>query len=417
MILCFILSILKGSFQLDLRPDNNLEGIIYRHFERVFIQKSIEYITYKFNVSAVKHIVEKRDYIESMCPNGLNNLNIHDFALKQLNMEWDLHTNETYKNENPNIIFPTKLIGLQNKINLLSVSNCNILENITSELFEINEQLDKLAHLNFESLNYFISPERIQSDVLQMMVKLTNGSVTPFNQDSFFSEFWKFVNSKFYYQNDTISIEFEIPIFDCQSFDVFTVNVKPIIWENKAYLFDTEIRYAIIDVPNAILFTMNDFKNNCFMSSHSIYCKSFEPLTNKCYNKLVQSNTVVFDEDCFIRLKDQNMITQIDKQLYFTVFSPIDLLISRQSLQYMTRIEHSVKIIENIGYNITTSFFHFSPNDQSKYEIFFDENVTTEQIDFSFRFQTNYKLLIWFIIILSIIMTTLLYVSLDTMLM
>lgn len=64
-----------------------------------------------------------------------------------------------------------------------------------------------------------------------------------------------------------------------------------------------------------------------------------------------------FQKECFIRLKNQNMITQIEKELYFTVFTPFDIQITENSLTYTAHINQSSKIIDDGKFNVSTPFF------------------------------------------------------------
>lgn len=154
------------------------------------------------------------------------------------------------------------------------------------------------------------------------------------------------------------------------------MNVKPVIWNNNAYLFNTTHRYAIVNSKQTVLYTEEEYRKNCFEALESVYCKTSLQEMNDCFNKIIHNK---FERECFIRLKNQNMITQIGEELYFTVFSPFDIIINRNSVEQTVHINESSKIVEKIRYNITTPFFNFMTNKEDKYEIFYD-NKTNEFI-------------------------------------
>lgn len=203
----------------------------------------------------------------------------------------------------------------------------------------------------------------------------------------FRAEFWRFVKSTFYYNNNTVFIEFEIPFFNPKQVDLFLLRPKPIIWKKNAYLFNTTLQYAIIDSNEKTLFTNTDFYKNCLLSLNSLYCKTMQMRNNSCFDMILNLNEQNFDGKCFTSLLNKNMITQIEKQLYFTIFTPLDILISFLNFEYPLRIENSSKIIENIEYNISTSFFKFNTRNQGKYEIFNEDNLLQDFKTHNFEFK------------------------------
>lgn len=97
--------------------------------------------------------------------------------------------------------FPNNLLELEEKIKMLDTSRCDVIEDIVIEIYRMNDRLTEMA------LN-----KRIIFEIL------------------------KYATFRFYYENDIISIELDIPFFERESSELYTINAKPFIWQGKRFL-------------------------------------------------------------------------------------------------------------------------------------------------------------------------------------
>lgn len=239
---------------------------------------------------------------------------------------------------------------------------------------------------------------------------------TPYDEKMFNSEFWKYVRSNMQYENEpysghSISIEFNLPLFGLNPVDLFIVRPKPIIYLNKTYLYNTTLRYAVIDSKSPVLYSEDEYFQNCLRTEDKtqIFCEPVELNANACFNLVFNNGQQKFDPKCFMRLKKRNMITQLGKNIFFTVFTPINLWISKGSFGYPFRVVKSSKIIEEIDYNISSTLFSFNTNAEGKYEIFFEKDVLEKDLFFTFNFEESFGRTFLVLISIILILTSLIY--------
>lgn len=397
-----LIILVRSTFSITIEPDSELNGIVYLPFKGIYNQIHTEYLTYKFNASLMSYITENRNVLEQTCPDNIMNLQLYDTTMQNMGTIWN--SSETIFDTNNTIkINPTIFVSLESKIRSFSKTNCGLIELINADLININTQLNKLADSKLTSLHELISLERFQSDVMTLVYKNDKKYKVPFTQKLFTSEIGKYISYKYYFDSKMVYIQFEIPFFDITAYKLYQIYTKPIIWENSAYIFNTSIKYATIDSPWLTIFTESEYQRLCEPSIQSIYCKTPKTQSDHCFADIANRRTNNFKLDCFNKLKAQNMITQIGKQIYFTIFSPIELRITDHSLFYTTSISHTSKIIEKINYNITTSFFSFTPGGGDKYEIFYDNKQLNDNLFHKFNFRGRNELLFFTIVILLLI--------------
>lgn len=192
-----------------------------------------------------------------------------------------------------------------------------------------------------------MSEDIIKEDILYLTKRLVN----PFNSINPFSEQIKYLTATTHLENDMIIIEINILIFEQNPLNLYTIYSKPINHKNKAYLFKLDnIKFTTSEQNTTISFSRLSFNQNCFISKNTYFCKNNIETIN-CLQTIKQP-----------KANFKNYITQINKEIYFTIFKPINLQIN-------IIITTSSEIIKN-DHNITTSFFTYNTNEQDKYRIF-----------------------------------------------
>lgn len=388
-VICLLLAIVGNSSQIHFKPDSNMRGIVFEPIKMVFIQTSTKYLTYKFNVSAVNFLDNNIVELETRCPNKILTLDLYNSAVEKMNSIWNKPSNSQTKNTKPIQLFPSKIYNLAVELNSFSFTkdDCDSLEDISTRTLIIRSNLDQMAKSNLSILDFFISSGRIQSDAKMLIQENMRHFITPFHSKMFNLEFWKYIELRFLYSNETVFIEFEIPFFHPNPVNLFSVKPKPIIWEDDAYIFNASIEYAIIDGEKPILFSSNQYYKNCLVSLNSTYCKTYDFEESPCSKFIFSTLKQNFNENCFKQLENKNMITQVGKHLYFTIFTPLQMWVSHDIVSYPICIEQSVKITEKINYNISTPFFKFDTSKPGKYEIFFENSEQDGYLCYEFSFE------------------------------
>lgn len=262
---CLLLTYVSISIQINIQTDFELNGLILHKFQDVYAQTNEQYLTYKFNASILENVNEHRSYIESRCPQKATLLfgSQFEFHLIQLNINWK----KRIRIENSGIsisIFPEIFMDLHGKIEKFSASNCDILDEVSIKVYKINEILNEMASFNFESINYFIPPEMIQNDIWRIIKQIEGKTSFPLNKRAIIHEIEKYANFKLYHMNNIIAIEIKIPFFEEKTAELYTINRKPVVWENNAYLFNDSYQYALINSNRTLLYTEENFRENCF---------------------------------------------------------------------------------------------------------------------------------------------------------
>lgn len=399
LIACILLTHVSRSFQFNIQPDLGLNGVVLQPFQKAHSQANSQFLSYNFNVSILRYINEHRDFIESVCPQKISILKHYDSSLK---FKW----NTPVQGENRGVsvsFFPNNLSKLNDKIKMLAMSNCDAVEDIIIEIYKLNDKLNEMANSNFASVSYFVPVEMIQDNIWYIIEQNREKSSIPLNKRAIIFEILRYATFRLYYKNDIISIELEIPFFKQQMSDLYTINVKPFIWGGNAYLFDTSDKYAMIDSNQILLYTEDEYQENCFKALEIVYCKTITQSKNNCFNKIIHNK---FDKECLIRLKNQNLITQIGRELYFTVFSPFNIMINKNAVAHTLHINESSKIIENLKYNLSTPFFNFTSNGKERYEIFYQNRTNEVEMEKPLK---DYRILILLSLISFCFLTRLIY--------
>lgn len=366
----------KSSHQLgiDVIPAANSDGLVYKDHKSVFIQTDTRFITYKFNISSLNFVENNRELIEAQCPNSMTRLQVFDRANSDANSIYSLPNNYTVFNEQVAEFKPTAFLDLLSLIDHFLRGDCTLLENILQSINNLKKLFNRIAIQDVESFFELLDRSRFQSDVL--IVSKLSGYSTPFSPQLFFSEVWKYVQIRYKFSENIAFVEFEIPLFSVVHANLLAVYAKPFIHNGDAYKFNiSDARYAVIHTHGSIVYSEKTYQENCHSSLDIYFCLKPKEKQNSCYDKYIRSTIHAFSETCFLKLKNMNMITQIDKDLHFTIFSPLRIEVSQNDLRLTSTVTFSSYIAEQSEFNISTAFFFYDPQGPNKYETFYDEKA------------------------------------------
>lgn len=399
-----LLSLVGISLQINILPDFELDGLIFQQYKAVYAQIKTFHLQYKFDLKPLNFFYEQEKLIIKNCPHQIGIIQIHKYARESLHLNYGSKTNNQLHG-NISIEFQhSEMNELEQLQKTFSNTTCNTLKDISDEILRLSKKYDDLTQLDQASFYYIVSEEKLKNDVQTVLRSLGTNFMIPFNYyHRWFSiNFWKYTESKRQFLNNTLYIEFDIPIFTKNAITIFEIFPKPIVYESNVYIFDTQMHYFIPYLP-FLIYTAENYTQFCHKELNSIFCLQNIHSKRECDNKYIEHNQKnhEFYSECFRQLPHQNTITQIGKRIYFTIFSPIELMITQNGFNFPIRIYQSSKIIEQIDYTINATFFNFSPKDGEKYEIF------TGKIDngfpIAFHMGNEFKKLIIYMVLLLIV--------------
>lgn len=340
-------------------------GLVYKQYRNISVQTSSTYVTYKLNTSLLTLVDSKRHVLDRKCPELESHLQHYD-SVSQDTPNWNLTNNYKIKSKSPIWLAFKDLNQFQN----LSTCNCDVLSHALERTIMFKQILNGLASGDIDSLYFLESKQNFQAEVLKVL--RTFNQISPITQELFYTEIWKYAKLHYNYLNEYAYIEIEIPLFGTQS-TLFEVFSRPIIHNNNAYKFNlTNMDYVVLNSNKSIVLSRKMYSQNCHIFLNLWFCTHVHQTPNVC-NKLVTNNfSGTFQDECFIRMENQNMISQMGKTIYFTIFSPIVIQFSQYGTITEIPVTFSSKITENINYNISSTFFNFHPLDYEKYEIFYE---------------------------------------------
>lgn len=95
------------TLQNDFKYDNELNGMILKPYQEVYVQAKSLIMTYKFNVSALSYVIKNKNYIKGKCSGHVSDLEVHDFQLRMLTAEWNIESNTNSSSESTIHFIPT----------------------------------------------------------------------------------------------------------------------------------------------------------------------------------------------------------------------------------------------------------------------------------------------------------------------
>lgn len=392
---------------ITILPDNVMNGVVFQPFKQIRFQEGSTYLTYKINMSIFKSILNKESEIKKRCPEEFLQFN----KMRELwNTNW-IETQYIRRNTDEQNVETEELADLKNYVQHFPTNGCNSLYKIESLFLEMEEQYREIKTLSYDILFKLIKVERLIRDTKRRALELHINYSTPISFSKvFIKDFMSIVKPNYSFFGNTIYITFEIPYFVEKDITLYTVHPKPFVFDNEFYMIETDLKYAVVETYTQYLYTQKSYKNNCFKISNVHYCKdNYLEKRSPCENEYILSDEKLFrkktfNETCFTKMQKKNKITQIGKQLYFSIINPMNIYITHNKIDYIITLNSSAKIIEEIDYFLRTPFFQYNPIDEARYQIFEANDKEHKEIVFNFELESkgNMPLTIFLAIILII---------------
>lgn len=401
---------------ITILPDNNMNGVVFQPFKHVQFQEGSVYLTYSLNISILKYIQDQEDFISQKCPE-------HSIQFDKMKELWGINWKETeliVRNSDIYKINTSEIMDLHQDVRNLHLIGCGSLYKIESLFFEIEDQYKDIKKLSFDNLIKLIGLDRLKRDTKHLAMELHLNYSTPITfSNAFIRDFITVVKPSYAFHKNTIYITFDIPYFVHKLITLYTVHTKPFIYEDDFYIMKTDLKYAFMEKYLQRLYTEESYKNHCYTVSDNYYCNdNYLEKRDSCEYEYISTDErhlkeKSFNETCFKKLEKSNKITQIGKQLYFSIIKPMNIFVTNNKIDYILTLNSSAKIIEEIDYTLKTPFFEYDKN-KPRYEIF--ESGIKENKEFVFEMKHKIKRdlgIILFILITSIIISTYIVIRVD----
>lgn len=247
---------------------------------------------------------------------------------------------------------------------------------------EMNNELNRLARLDFTFLDKIINFKKIKKDAIAEMMNVNEKQYhIPFNlSNCSIREFFKFTKFNFYYEDMFITLSLELPVY--RATNLFTLFEKPIIYKDRPFLLNTTKKYVYFTNGNPIFIDDEHITKYCFYSNNMNFCEILMN-TSMCEAETFYMN--LKSEKCLKKLPIKNAITKINADLYVTVLTPIVLQIDCGQGIYMIKLDKHSKLTNDKNCTVNTTQFSFNPNisPQKKYDIYFLEFQDVSSFDAS----------------------------------
>lgn len=246
LFLIFILTI-KTSKSIEIFQDNTKNGLVFIPFTTINLRENDMLFHYTFNVTALQKILTEEKKLISYCTFNFSTISPIEVEI-EFNVKWNnfkpapKSKKLNAKTIEINFFYNNILTNYLNKLDFNQENRCENMKRLAHYFNIMNNELNKLSKLNTTSIEEILSLGEISTEI-QEYLKSSNVHVLPFSlTQGYTEEFFKYTKFDYYYENYTVILEFEIPIY--RRTNLYSVFVKPIIKRNTPYLLHTDIKYA-----------------------------------------------------------------------------------------------------------------------------------------------------------------------------
>lgn len=357
--LILILALTSVYAQFEIEEDSSNSATLVSANSQIQLFNSYKFITYSIPVSFIPSIKEwylkKRLFCYQEYNISILNAISGEFSNK---MGWKKSSSALIDNNSINII-PAQ-ISIIEKLIAISEQNQDIYTCLTSDMIErrfinVNKLLNELYGGNKFALMEFIDFESLMHDVYSAL-EHTNNLCTPFTRSDFAREFFKYTRMYFFYNDHSISITLEIPLF--KQITLFNFKPKPFRRNSEIVILNSSQKYLMVAHGKHAFFSEQTIKEYCYITQNRTFCyQPFDSWTCELNQMLMRKNV----DECYVPLHNKNIITQFGRDTYFTISHPLEISIGCNGENYKKFVIKDSRIRNN-SCAIKTPFFSYMPN-------------------------------------------------------
>lgn len=355
--------------QLEISRDESNRTYVLTPYSTANLYKTANYLLYTFDVFSLQYIVQWCENLTRICQNQsiITKALINEI---ETNMEWieyrpfflgKAHLNQINFTQFDNKLLEYNINSFNSEIN--DENACFNLVKLSHNFIRLNRNLNELFKLNASAVLQIVSTQHFSFDVEQTLKNSSSmGLTVPFDfLENFYENFFQFSRFSFYQDNFTISLLFEIPVYEPVFVNRF--HVTPVVIDSTPYILNSDIKFVIANNGVHYFFTNETIDSHCFWSGKRRFC--FKSVGNyDCERDLISD--IFSKESCFRKLPRENMITQIMDETFFTIFTPLTLQLRCLNSEILMQIRSTTKFTHNVACSMNTSFFEYSPKNPSQ---------------------------------------------------
>lgn len=368
-----LLSLVCQAISIQISADNPENGLIFEQTETLYMHDMNRFLFYKFEIPTIAYIISWVEGATKKCKEFENakSFELNNTFWKQFNPEPKI-SNKFVRKSIIKYHYEATLNKNIEEFNLKSgdENECKILIEMANNFNEMNKELNRLARLDFTSLDKIINFKQIKTDAIAEMMNINEGQYyIPFNlSKSSIREFFKYTKFNFYHDDIFITLSLQIPNY--KAINLFTFFEKPIIYKNRPFLLNTTKKYVYFTNGNPIFVDDEYIFKNCFYTDRKNFCEMSTDFSI-CEAETFYMN--LKSEKCLKKLPIKNVITKINTDLYVTIITPIVLEIDCGQGNYKIKLNKHLKLTNEKNCTINTTQFFMNPKieTQKKYDMYF----------------------------------------------
>lgn len=401
LLLCYKVTFNES---ITIEPDYPKTGLSLIPQNITNLQVSTKYLAYKFNLSSLEYVLTSYSNLKDVCRENKTLTSIFQNEVEH-NTLWNKTGLSIKVDKNDiseikvdfiyNRILDSKIDSFNLRLN--RSSTCSTFQELVKFYVITNRILNGMARGNISIILDIFNEDFILSDLRRNLMNYSQVSHEPFHpfdtSDYFPSNFFDFVDIKYHYENYQVSVLLSLPLY--KSFMLYKIFPKPLASKYATYIINTHMKYVFMYGNETEFFTGENFSRNCFVFNDKRFCKRVRNIAI-CEDRAL--NRLEPGYECLKRLPRKNMITQIGRNTYFAIHSPMMIQINCSRGKFLIQMTDNTRIIDNYECSLNKSDFVYNPNHLGFYKIYMieEENLTFFKYD-EYGFEGYFEL-IWNII-------------------
>lgn len=186
--------------------------------------------------------------------------------------------------------------------------------------------------------------------------------IVPFDWDiPFRTAFFDKADYFYFFNKENIYFGFHIPLYTKSQ--LVKIKSRPLILNEIPCVYKENIFYATSNHSDLMLYSDKSYHENCNWNriDQKFFCKN-PTKARKCDKLYIINRAPTFDEACFKVLPKRNMATRTNNDIYFTLFSPLQINIICESQEFNLLLNTSTKISDLNDCSVNTTFYRFNAN-------------------------------------------------------
>lgn len=332
----FLLLPLVDAGQRKIVEDNDENGLIFRKIGQYQVASDAYALQYSYDTKVIQEIesmsktLNKADcFFNTQILQQFNEqLRIKNNLLSAVHINNRTNTNIALKIEHPEITSLNNFIKEINNEDM--INNCpygkKSLIELTKKIELLNTEIRKLT---VEKKLEKTLESRLKRDIIS--TRFDDGFFPYFRLHKFMEQLLKISSITFHISPMEMVITIEIPVLTKEMYNLFAVSQKPSIVNEFPVIVNIMDRYLLANSNKSKIIAFKNIEkcmqwngqNVCFLNKERVTYEHSCEIHTLANNNSVRNS---LNKYCLYNsLPKQNMITQIENDVYFTIYTPLNI--------------------------------------------------------------------------------------------